>query len=138
MTISTPSVTTSDGPGCRCANAAMRATALGAVDRVDAAAQDRSAIEEPQPVTRRYGAMSGSSVRASDSGIAPSGDRHGPAAKPNRFIAHFTGIGLVIANSAVNSGCSSRWMRAGRRHVAVIERVGHRAQLAGRRCARRR
>lgn len=52
--------------------------------------------------------MSGRNVAASDSGIAPSGERHGPAAKPSSFIAHLIGIGDVVAKIALKSGCKPR------------------------------
>ena len=62
------------------------------------------------------------------SGITPSGERQSPTAKPNSRIAHLTGIGLVVANSAPNERRRARrWICAARatspaRYASAIAR----------------
>ncbi len=108
ITISTPSVTTSPD-SFPLASAAMHATAASrptASTRQPSTWNDGASdvILSASKAYGRYGAMSGSSVALSDSGIGPIGERHGPTSKPYAPIAHFTGIGLDVMNSAAMSG----------------------------------
>src|SRR5579862_1120007 len=82
------------------------------IERIEPASQDLQRRHRDWAYCERYGARSGRRRSATALGIASSGSRHSPTLKPSCRIAHFTGIGLVVAKSASMSGKSDAWSAA--------------------------